>query len=69
MFLDKYVMKDHAGDAVENVINITLPLPAIFAAHVQAQLMGATQQPEADGDIPAEQKTEIEAYLNHYFRE
>ncbi len=53
-YLDKYVMKDTKGAVVSDIINVTLNLPATFAAHVQSSLMGAEEQVKVMGEMLAE---------------
>ncbi len=43
-YLSPYVMRDSNNDPVTGIINLTLNIPATFAAHVHASLMGAEQQ-------------------------
>ena len=68
-YLSKYVMRDDLGEPVSGVINITLNLPATFAAHVHASLMGAVQQVKVTGknpdgtDMDEEKAKEIEDFL------
>ncbi len=53
--LDKYTMREpgvdgkEIGDPIPGIINVTLNLPGVFAAHVQANLVGASEQVVVSG--------------------
>lgn len=67
-YLTKYVMKDAKDNTVEGIVNVTLNLPATFAAHVQSALMTAEQQIQVLGDSLAEgQGRAIEEFIAAMF--
>lgn len=67
-YLAPYVMRDSNNEAVTGIINLTLNIPATFAAHVHASLMGAEQQVKVsakkiDEDVAKEIEDFIEAAI------
>ena len=68
--LEPYVMKDAANKPVDDVINITLPTPALFSEHVNTSMTGATQQAKVSGnDVLEEVTNEVERFLRAYWQE
>ncbi|KKN15524.1 hypothetical protein LCGC14_0985150 [marine sediment metagenome] len=64
-YLKPYVLRDKTKHKVAGIINVTLNIPAMFNAHVQASLMGATQQAHVTGDgLQDEQTRPVEKFLD-----
>ncbi|MCH8329418.1 MAG: hypothetical protein IIB81_03420 [Nanoarchaeota archaeon] len=59
LYLKKYVMKDVDNQTVSGIVNVTLNLPATFAAHVNASLLGAQQQVKVSGDDITDDKARV----------
>ncbi len=64
LYLVPYVLRDDEGEAVSGVINVTVNLPATFAAHVHATLLGASQQVQVTGkDMDDDRAKEIKDFV------
>lgn len=63
-YLRPYVMHDSNGKTVPGILNLTLNIPATFAAHVHASLMGAEQQVKVTSqDMDEDEAKEIEDFI------
>ena len=65
LYLEKYVLKDKAGKAVPDIINITLNRPAVFGANVTSALGNAKQQVIVESDNKKIDTHEIESFLDN----
>ena len=63
LYLAKYILKDSAGKAVPDIINVTLNRPAVFAANVIASLGHAIQQCTVETDNEGVDTAYIEDFL------
>lgn len=67
LYLIPFILKDSAGKAVPDIVNITLNRPAVFGANVVASLGNAKQQGVVESDDKKIDTHEIESFLDAAF--